>query len=153
MKVFNRCTFILLISLGPLSCQLKSMADEQVLIDTDLAFADMAEQQGVGAAFIAYADSNAIIMQNERFPLKGISEITTVYANTPADLSLSWHPEKAEISGSGDLGYTFGRYSLSHQNTSEEGHYVTIWKKGKDGKWKYVLDTGTQNPEAENKPR
>ncbi|GAA0890343.1 hypothetical protein GCM10009122_00210 [Fulvivirga kasyanovii] len=131
MKVFNRFTALALISIGAISCQPNGSADEQVLIDTDLAFADMAEQQGVGAAFIAYADSNAIIMQNGRFPLKGISEITTVYANTPTDLSLVWQPEKAEISGSGDLGYTFGQYTFSNQNTTEKGHYVTIWKKDK----------------------
>lgn len=137
---------IIIISAG---CTRQNEANEQILIDTDIAFADMAKQEGVGAAFIAYADSNAIIMQNGQLPLKGIKDIAAVYKNTPAHLMLSWHPEKAEIAASGDLGYTFGKYTLSSSNMTEHGHYVTIWKKNNSGKWKYVLDTGTKNPEAE----
>jgi ketosteroid isomerase-like protein len=27
---------------------------------------------------------------------------------------------------------------------TREGTYVTIWKKGQNGNWKFVLDTGNQ---------
>jgi ketosteroid isomerase-like protein len=28
--------------------------------------------------------------------------------------------------------------------STSKGTYVTIWRKQKDGKWKFVLDTGNQ---------
>ncbi|UII32936.1 hypothetical protein LVD17_03720 [Fulvivirga ulvae] len=149
MKTFSKHVLITFMALLWVCCSEGVETDKQQLADADIAFANMARQEGVGTAFIAYADSNAIIMQNDQLPLKGITDIAKVYAKVPADLMLTWYPEKAEIADSGDLGYTFGKYTLKHQSTTESGHYVTIWKKNKSGKWKYVLDTGTKNPEAD----
>ncbi|MBL6447275.1 DUF4440 domain-containing protein [Fulvivirga sp. 29W222] len=150
MRAYNKFLLTSLVAIIA-GCTKLTEADKQVLTKTDLEFADMAHQIGVGAAFIAYADSNAIIMQNGQLPLKGIANIASLHKNTPTDLKLSWHPEKVEVASSGDLGYTFGKYTLTHMQTTEHGHYVTIWKKDKSGKWKYVLDTGTKSPDADNK--
>ena len=50
-----------------------------------------------------------------------------------------------EISKSGDLGYTYGEYIYSYQDSignqqKETGVFNTIWKLQKDGTWKYVKD-------------
>jgi ketosteroid isomerase-like protein len=50
--------------------------------------------------------------------------------------SLQWMATKAEISGSGDIGYTAGSYQIG----PEKGKYVTVWKKQADGSWKVVED-------------
>ena len=70
------------------------------------------------------------------------------------DWSLAWKPTFAEISRSGDLGYTTGTYESRGKDaqgkpTLRTGRYVTIWKKQADGSWKVVLDTG--HPDAEKK--
>jgi len=44
------------------------------------------------------------------------------------------------------MGYTYGIYALAlNQNDSLSfGTYVSIWKKQKDGTWKFVLDSGNE---------
>jgi ketosteroid isomerase-like protein len=69
----------------------------------------------------------------------------------PADLSLAWTPVKAEMAGSGDLGYTYGNYVLKSKDkegklVTEYGKYTSIWKKQKDGSWKVVVDMGNSSP-------
>ncbi len=59
--------------------------------------------------------------------------------------------EKAEVSASGDLGYTFGGFAFKIKtkagvDTTYYGDYITIWRKQPDGKWKFVFDGGTDTP-------
>ena len=66
--------------------------------------------------------------------------------------SLIWTPVGADISASGDLGYTYGNYEFHSKNkegkaTVEYGKYTSIWKRQKDGSWKVVLDMGNSNSE------
>lgn len=64
------------------------------------------------------------------------------------DVTLSWQPDKAEVSGSDDLGYTYGKYRWTGKDSGgrmevRNGKYVTIWRKEKDGRWRAVVDLGT----------
>jgi ketosteroid isomerase-like protein len=61
--------------------------------------------------------------------------------------SLTWTPVGADISASGDLGYTYGTFEFRSKDKDgkpvvEHGKYTSIWKKQKDGSWKVVLDMG-----------
>ena len=60
---------------------------------------------------------------------------------------LTWTPVGADISASGDLGYTYGTYEFRSKDKEgkpivEYGKYTSIWKLQKDGTWKVVLDMG-----------
>ena len=60
---------------------------------------------------------------------------------------LTWVPVGADISASGDLGYTYGTYEFRSKDKDgkpvvDQGKCTSIWKKQKDGKWKVVLDMG-----------
>jgi len=64
------------------------------------------------------------------------------------DVSLTWQPDKVEASASGDLGYTYGKFRWRGKDPEgrvqvHNGKYVTIWRKGKDGRWRAVVDLGT----------
>jgi len=64
---------------------------------------------------------------------------------------LLWTPVGADISNSGDLGYTYGNYEFHSKDkdgkpTVEYGKYTSIWKKQSDGSWKVVLDMGNASP-------
>jgi ketosteroid isomerase-like protein len=67
------------------------------------------------------------------------------------DNHLTWTPVGADISASGDMGYTYGTYEF-HSNGKDGklvvdyGKYTSIWKKQKDGSWKVVLDMGNASP-------
>jgi ketosteroid isomerase-like protein len=58
---------------------------------------------------------------------------------------LTWKATRAEVSASGDVGYTVGAYEMTMNDATgkpqvDKGKYVTIWKKGADGKWKVKED-------------
>ena len=65
---------------------------------------------------------------------------------------LIWTPVGADISASGDLGYTYGTYEFHSigkdgKPSIDYGKYTSIWKRQKDGSWKVVLDMGNASPE------
>ena len=65
---------------------------------------------------------------------------------------LTWAPVGADISASGDLGYTYGTYEFRSKDKDgkpfvDHGKYTSIWKKQQDGSWKVVLDMGNASPE------
>jgi ketosteroid isomerase-like protein len=69
--------------------------------------------------------------------------------------SLTWTPVHVEASASGDLGYSTGRFELTLRGAdgtprTGTGWYVTIWRKGADGRFRAVLDIGT--PPSPKKP-
>ena len=59
--------------------------------------------------------------------------------------ALQWSATKAEVSASGDLGYTTGAFQMTMNDAagkplSEKGKYVTVWKKQSNGQWKVADD-------------
>ncbi len=68
---------------------------------------------------------------------------------------LTWAPVHVEAAASGDLGYSTGRYEMTAKNPDGSsrtgvGWYVTIWRRGEDGRFRAVLDIGT--PPSPRKP-
>jgi len=64
---------------------------------------------------------------------------------------LTWTPVGGDVSGSGDLGYTYGTFEFRSKDKDGKPHvdygkYTSIWKLQKDGGWKVVLDMGNASP-------
>lgn len=77
-----------------------------------------------------------------------LRQALTAMSQAPG-FALSWKPEKAEVSASGDLAYTTGTFSATMNNaagvpSTEIGKYVAVWKKV-NGAWKAVEDIGNTN--------
>ncbi|MEK7720117.1 MAG: DUF4440 domain-containing protein [Bacteroidota bacterium] len=58
---------------------------------------------------------------------------------------LLWKPDFVEVSASGDLGYTYGKFLFpTHDSTGQvirsKGIFHTVWKKQADGQWRFVWD-------------
>lgn len=68
-----------------------------------------------------------------------IREMWVQLSSTPG-FALEFTPSKAEVSASGDIGYTTGTYKSTMAGATENGKYVTVWKKQPDGNWKVVED-------------
>jgi len=120
----------------------------QSLFNVDRAFSAMAQREGMGKAFIAYADESVVLMRSgNQMPLIGKAALVAAFEPLTGTM-LSWEPLKAEIAASGDLGYTFGRYRLAPEGAAATfGVYTSIWKKQTDGTWRFVLDAGGPTPE------
>ncbi|MDB5284239.1 MAG: hypothetical protein JWO06_3314 [Bacteroidota bacterium] len=123
------------------------------LLQTDIKFSELSQQKGRNAAFIEYADSGATMLRPNSMPIMGKDSIVNMLALHPDSThKLSWIPVYAGVARSGDLGYTYGTFVLDITGKgSMRGTYCTVWKKDKDHKWKFVLDTGNEglSPEDE----
>jgi ketosteroid isomerase-like protein len=80
-------------------------------------------------------------------PIIGADAVQYVSSINDSSFSISWEPIGGDVSESGDMGYTYGTYLLKTDTEKQEGTYITIWRRQKDGSWKYVLDGGTQGLE------
>jgi len=70
---------------------------------------------------------------------------------TPDGPTLSWTPDRGEVVGAGDLGYTTGHSLFRGKGpdgkmVERRGEYLTVWRKQRDGSWKVVFDTGSTLP-------
>jgi ketosteroid isomerase-like protein len=68
----------------------------------------------------------------------------------PDGPTLRWNPTDAGVAASGDLGWTVGdaQYEWKQKGASAPGlRYLTVWRRGPDGRWQAVLD-GSLEPAA-----
>lgn len=118
----------------------KSDGSTKSLVNAEKAFAQMAVKSGTRAAFNAFAADDCLSFSPNPVNTK------TYYNSQPDMKNLSWSPVYAQVSRSGDWGFSTGRYELDGQEKGY-GDYVSIWK-AVNGKWSLVLDLGTSH----NKP-
>ena len=117
----------------------------------DLAMSDFATKEGFYQALLKYADDSLIIPRPGNLPMIGKVEVEKGWAEKPMLKELTWKPLRAEASQSGELGYSFG-YAIykgkdtKGKDTTTYTNYCTIWKKQKDGSWKFVYDAGNNIP-------
>lgn len=116
------------------------------IIDTEQAFAAMAKMDGVPKAFITFAADDAVLLRNNVL-IRGKEAIKISYDKrfSSENTSLTWAPDFVDVSSSGDLGYTYGKYVYTStdslgNSTSSEGIFHTVWKRQSDGTWKFVWD-------------
>ncbi|TSA26046.1 MAG: hypothetical protein D4R67_08765 [Bacteroidetes bacterium] len=122
------------------------------ILSTDRAFSARSAEKGMHDAFLFYAADDLVKLQEGRFPIIGKDALARAFEGKSDSLfRLTWEPVKAEVSNSGDLGYTFGNYELYDflRNEIYYGNYYTVWRKEKDGTWRWVLDGGNSTPRPE----
>jgi ketosteroid isomerase-like protein len=119
------------------------------LMKVDLEFSDLSVKLGSHTAFLSYIDDSCVLLRPNRLPVVGREKIEEMFSKPDTSFTLTWVPISGEISQSGDLGFTYGIYTIHMDDpeghaVTKDGTYVTVWKKDKQGKWKFVLDTGNQ---------
>jgi len=133
--------YLFLISCKPKINLIKNVSPDEV-IKADEAFSDMSRKTGMKKAFIEFIDNEGILLRPNHPPIIGADAIDFLSQVNDSSYTLTWSPGGGEIATSGNLGYTYGIYMLATKDTILRGTYVSIWKKEKDGKWKFVLDSG-----------
>ncbi len=117
----------------------------RTMIAAEKSFAALSLKAGMKEAFMTYLADDGILFRPG--PVNGKS----VWENRPeSGARLEWWPVFADISLSGDLGYTFGPWvftpSADLDQPPSHGCFVTIWKKASNGEWKVALDLGITTP-------
>jgi len=150
ISVTKACSAILSACLLFYSCKtepvnLHEKAREEIT-QAEKDFEKMAAEKGIAEAFWHFADSNATIKRQNDTLIKGKENIKNYYsAPYFKTASVKWSPDHVEASETGDMGYTYGKYKWQSKDSSgkvdeAKGVFHTVWKKQKDGSWKYVWD-------------
>jgi ketosteroid isomerase-like protein len=113
---------------------------------TEKAFEKMVAEKGIPEAFYYYADENAIIKRENDTLISGREKIKSYYEKQDLkEAKVNWTPDFIDVSQSGDLAYTYGKYIWKIKDS--EGNFIeikgvfhTVWKKQKNNSWKYVWD-------------
>jgi ketosteroid isomerase-like protein len=122
------------------------------LLRADAAFSALSVARGAAQAFGAYLADDALEIEDGGDFVRGKAAIVADLVPKPGKtMTLRWEPLEAEISASGDLGYTFGRYTLEVGGgdagpKTVKGKYMTVWRKQPDGAWKATVDMGNMTP-------
>jgi ketosteroid isomerase-like protein len=141
-----------LIALLMLCTSVAMAAPVDDVLAADRAFAAMAKAKGARAAFVDYADPDAVMFRAGVGPVKGVVAIGRVFEE-PEAATPTWDPEAAEVAASGDLAYSWGAFTWTPVPNGPlagkppfTGYYVSIWKRQPDGRWKWVVDLGVPAP-------
>jgi ketosteroid isomerase-like protein len=119
----------------------------QELMEADRTFARITQERGSEGWTSVFLPDARMLLDGGPI-VEGTAAIREVMAvlDDPS-YSLTWEPLGAEVSASGDLGYTWGRYRRRVGGETEEadvseGKYVTVWRRDGNGTWKVAADIG-----------
>lgn len=110
------------------------------LLKAEEEFAESVSKHGVKSAYNSFSSDQALVFRPNPVNAR------TYFASQPNDKNLSWKPDFAQVSRSGDWGFTTGGYVVD-ASAKMYGQYLSVWKTI-NGKWELVLDMGTSH----NKP-
>ncbi|HEY7470899.1 MAG TPA: hypothetical protein VIE68_00995 [Gemmatimonadota bacterium] len=115
--------------------------DPAVLVEAERAFARDAAANGTRAGFLAHLGEGSVVFEPGPVDARALWE-----AREARPGLLSWVPEHAAISASGELGFTTGPWEFRRGGAADEpvafGEFATVWRKRADGTWKFAADIG-----------
>lgn len=124
---------------------------QQDLLDTDRALAAQSLKVGFVAAYASAMGPDARKLDPGSQPAIGSQAILAQMASYPKDDAFTWTPQEAIVAASGDLGFTWGRWTDTYRDKKRNvahayGKYLDVWRRGADGKWRWIVDMGNSNP-------
>lgn len=148
MKKSNLLIFIMFLLL---SCNSKTEIQSQMALNEEVLkaeddFKNLSQSKGIAEAFYTFADENAVIKRENESLIRGKENIKKYYENPNyKNAFVTWKPDFVEVSKDGEMAYTYGKYVWTFTDSvgnkkDFKGLFHTVWKKQKDGSWKYVWD-------------
>ncbi len=122
--------------------KVKVEKEKASLLDLDSEFSKASVAQGIANAYLSYMADDIRLYREGAFPAVGREAARNALSARQG--VMNWQPSKADVSKSGDLGYTYGVYDFKGDGAdgkaAEHGNYLRIWRKQENGKWKVALD-------------
>ena len=126
------------------------------LVESERAFAKTSVKIGTRPSFMMYFADDAVVFRPHPVKYKEAMKNVPLPKN-PTEATLEWEPIWANISRSGDLGYTTGPSMWTDHSPANRptyyGFYFSFWKKQPTGEWKVVFDVGTELPGPYDGPK
>jgi uncharacterized protein (TIGR02246 family) len=162
MKADGLLALAVALALGACSKAPDSPARGQAVKDGDSAGAVRAAEQAQLQAFrnrdvngvLAGYAPDATLMMGGQGPLSGAEAIRASLTREVADpgFSIALDNKRTQVGAGGDIAYTAGAYHVTYTDpgtrkpVSEDGHYVTVFRRQPDGAWKAVEDIASPGP-------
>ncbi len=116
------------------------------IVAAEGAFAKLVKEKGIKEGFLSFAADSAVVRRGEELHV-GKEALNMLYSKPSnlKDVVLEWTPDFVDVAASGDLGYTYGKYYFSGTDSlgkrvEDRGIFHTVWKRQRDGNWKFVWD-------------
>ena len=103
-----------------------------------------AARNGIGKAILDYASDDIRVYREKSFPAAEL--VAAELMLTSEHGKVTFEPGGSKMSNSGDLSYSYGKYSEERGNTVEHGIYVMIWRANMNGDWKLALNLQKKLP-------
>ena len=119
-------------------------ADANSVRAADAAWLKVYSAKDLQKSVAFFDDQGSMLSPNDPIAT-GKAAISKLIASDFSFGDLTWQVDKAGVAKSGELGYTSGRYKFSFKDPSgkpatDNGKYLTLWKKQADGSWKVLYD-------------
>lgn len=118
------------------------------VLAADAAFAARSVEVGQQAAFLEVLADESVLFRPEA--VAGRAWLAT---HESATGRLEWTPTAAAVNCSGQLAVTTGRWRYVNAAGGEpvSGHYLSLWRRDAEGRWRVLLDHGIDHA-AEAEP-
>ena len=113
------------------------------MIAADSAFAARSAAVGAAIAFAEYVADDGISLGAAGAPACGKHEVGAQLDGV-APSAFEWSPIFGDASA--DLGYTVGTATIRGERGVHYSKYLTVWKRQRDGAWRFVVDGGNAAP-------
>ena len=147
------------LAIGIVACAQNAPKHEAALAEVraaDAAITQAVTAKNLDAIVMHYAD-DAVLMPTAEPMIEGKAAIREEWEHILAIPDFSSQTTMRDAKVSGDLAYTYGTYNARMMGedgkpVEEPGKFVSIWRRGQDGKWRIVVDTyNTDVPPPDHK--
>lgn len=115
--------------------------DAQKIYETEKAFEKAVAEKGFNQGFIEFMSADGII-----FRPNAVNAREYLKSQPASPASLTWNPEFIDVSSNGALAYSIGsgefRPNGKNDSTVFYSHYLCVWQRQPDGRYRATLDTG-----------
>ncbi|HEU4622425.1 MAG TPA: nuclear transport factor 2 family protein [Burkholderiaceae bacterium] len=114
------------------------------VIAAERAFVRDVAEHGLRDGFLRHAAEDSVVFRPQPAPA-----IASLRAQASDRQRLDWTSERVVIASSGDLAFSTGPYVFALKKDgpiSGTGHFFSVWRLGDDGKWRFLIDSGTNHP-------
>jgi len=122
------------------------------LLERDRAWARAAEAGNVDSILDYWTDDARVLLPDQP-ALVGKPALRAMVSGSlaVAGFHITWKPDSAVVSASGDLAYTYGSNQVTAPDATghlatTEGRYVTVWRAEPDGRWRCAVDIYNLGP-------
>ena len=144
----------LLAGAAPAAARVDVAAERAALFKADKAWSEAAVSRDVEKVLSFWTD-DAIVYPAGQPAVVGKDALRLYVTGGFAlpGFSIRWETSAFEVSASGDMAYGLGSNVVTINDPqgkmlTERGRGVTVWRKGKDGSWRCVVDIWNAGPNA-----